>query len=306
MPSTARNKVVAAVQAAPVFLDKRATVEKACELTAEAARNGAGLVVCPEAFVPAHPDWAWIVPAGRRALHDALYAELLENAVSVPDEATIALAEAARKSKIHVAVGVNERNTESTGKSLYNSILYIDADGKLLGKHRKLVPTGGERLGWASGDGTTLVSFDTSLGRLGGLICWENYMPLARTVMYSRGVELYVAPTWDQSESWLNAMRHIATEGGMYVVSCCMALPMTAIPDRYEFKGLYPAGKAWINKGRSVIVDPRGNVVAGPSEEKEEILYAEIDLAAVRAAKRMFDVAGHYARTDVFRFQVKE
>jgi len=306
MPSTPRNKVVAAVQAAPVFLDKRATVEKACELTAEAARNGAGLVVFPEAFVPAYPDWAWIVPAGRRALHDALYAELLENAVSVPDEATIALAEAARKSKIHVAVGVNERNTESTGKSLYNSILYIDADGKLLGKHRKLVPTGGERLVWASGDGTPLVSFDTSLGRLGGLICWENYMPLARTVMYSRGVELYVAPTWDQSESWLNAMRHIATEGGMHVVSCCMALPMTAIPDRYEFKGLYPAGKAWINKGRSVIVDPRGNVVAGPSEEKEEILYAEIDLAAVRAAKRMFDVAGHYARTDVFRFQVKE
>jgi nitrilase len=292
--------LVAAVQAAPIFLDREATIEKACDLITEAATGGARIVVFPEAFVPAYPDWVWALPGGKRALHDELYSELVASSVTIPDRATEKLADAAKKTKVYVAIGVNERNTEGSGASLYNTILYLGPTGEVLGRHRKLIPTGGERLVWAPGDGSTLVAFDTPYGKLGGLVCWENYMPLARSVLYAWGTQIYVALTWDQSETWLNAMRHIGHEGGMYVISCCTALPMDAIPDEYEFKKFYPEGREWVNRGNSCIVGPRGELLAGPVEAKEEILYAEVDLSRVLAAKRMFDVAGHYSRPDVF------
>ena len=296
--------LVAAVQAAPVFLDKKKTVEKACALIAEAARNGAQLVVFPETFISGYPDWVWVVPNSNRAVLDELYYLLIENAVTIPDAATRLLCQAAKAAGVNVVMGIHERNAEASGASLYNTLLYINTKGEILGRHRKLIPTGGERLIWAGGDGTTMKAFQTTVGKMGGLICWENYMPLARQAMYEQGVQIHVAPTWDSSENWLQSLRHIAREGGMFVIGCCTALRMSDIPDRYEFKKFYPEGKDWINPGNSCIIDPKGNYLAGPVKASEEILYAEIDYRLIAAAKRVFDAAGHYARPDVFRFSV--
>jgi nitrilase len=295
---------VAAAQHSSVFLDREASVAKACRLIAEAAARGAELLVFPEAFVPGYPDWVWTVPNSRGAVLNPLYQELLDNAISIPDESTEQLCEAARSAGILVAIGVNERNAEASGSSLFNTLLWISEDGEILGTHRKLMPTGGERTVWSQGDGRGLRSRDSAVGRIGGLLCWENYMPLARQALYQEGIEIHVAPTWDSSEPWLLAMRHIAREGGVFVVSCCQALRKDEIPDRYEFKELYPKDREWINAGNSCIVDPRGQLLAGPLSATQEILYAELDLSLVAAARRMFDPAGHYARPDVLRFSV--
>src|SRR5512133_3559486 len=185
----------AAAQFAPVFLNRQATLEKACDLMAEAARQEIKLLVFPEAFLPGYPDWVWNVPAGDGSMLYDLYAKLVENAIDVPGPETEQLCRAAKQSGVFTIIGVNERNQEASGGSLYNTMLYISGDGVLLGKHRKMVPTGGERLVWASGDGSTLEAYDTSLGKLGGLVCWENYMPLARYTLYAWGVQIYLAPT---------------------------------------------------------------------------------------------------------------
>ena len=293
---------VAAAQAAPYFLDREKTVEKACSLIAQAGKKKAKLIVFPEAFISGYPDWVWVVPNGNSVLLDKLYTELVNNAISIPDGSTQQLCQVAKEAGIFVAIGVHEKNTESSGASLYNTILYINDQGEILGKHRKLIPTGGERLIWGQGDGSTLPAFDTSIGKLGGLLCWENFMPLARQSMYVQGVQIHVAPTWDSSENWLLSMRHIAREGGMYVIGVCSAVKMDDIPGKYEFKKLYSGNRQWINPGNSCIINPRGEFIAGPLPEKEEILYAEIDLKQIPAAKRMFDVTGHYARPDVFKY----
>ena len=183
---------------------------------------------------------------------------------------------------------------------------YINDQGVIIGKHRKLIPTGGERLVLGQGDGSTLSASDTPFGKLGGLLCWENYMPLARQAMYSAGVEVYVVPTWDSSENWLLSMRHIAREGGMFVINVCQAVRMDDIPDQYEFKQLYSGDREWVNSGNSCIINPRGEIIAGPSQNEQEILYAEIDLSLITKSKRMFDVAGHYARPDVFKYEINK
>jgi nitrilase len=296
--------VIAAVQATPVFMDLHATIEKACDLIVEAGKNGANLVVFPEAFVPGYPDWVWVVPGYEGSLLGELYAELVDNAVSLQDNALSLLCKAAKKAKLHVAIGVNEVNQVESNSSLYNSLIYIDSNGELLGVHRKLVPTSGERTVWAAGDGSTMEVYDTPFGRLGGLICWENYMPLARYTMYARGTQIYVAPTWDRGDQWLASMRHIAKEGGCYVISCCMALHIDDIPEQFGFKSMYPEETNWINTGDSCIVSPSGKIIAGPVSEKEEILYTEVDIRRIRSVKRMLDVAGHYARPDIFKFSV--
>lgn len=296
--------IVAAAQAAPVFLDRKATLEKACDLIATASQNGAKLVVFPEAFIPAYPDWVWVVPGGRKDVLDELYAELVENSVSIPDDTTNRLCQAAKKAKIHVVMGLNERNQDASNASLYNSLLYIDASGSILGTHRKLVPTAGERTVWTGGDGSTLDAYDTPLGVLGGLICWENYMPLARQAMYAWGTQIYVAPTWDSGDMWSATLRHIAKEGGMFVIGCCMPLHIRDLPERFGLKEFYPEGTEWINSGQSCIVNPRGQIVVGPVDGREDLLYAEVELEMTLASKRMLDVAGHYARPDVFKFVV--
>lgn len=291
---------VAAVQAAPVFLNREATIDKACALIGEAGRAGARLVAFPEAFVPAYPDWVWAVPPGESGMLGELYAELLANAVTIPSPATDRLCEAARLAQAYVVIGVSERNSEASNASLYNTLLYIDPQGAIMGKHRKLVPTGGERLVWAQGDGSTLAVYDTPLGSLGGLICWENYMPLARFALYARGVQLYAAPTWDRGEPWTSTLRHIAKEGRTFVVGCCSPVRRDDVPDAFGFKAAHLPEMDWINPGGSCIVDVDGRFLAGPVTEREEILYADLDMGALRGSRFQLDVAGHYARPDIF------
>ncbi len=295
---------VAVVQAAPVFLNREATTAKACELIAAAGRAGARVIAFPEAFIPAYPDWVWAVPAGEGGMLADLYATLLDQAVTIPSATTDALGKAAKQAGAYVVVGINERNVEGSGGSLYNTLLYIGPDGRILGKHRKLIPTGGERLIWAQGDGSTLGVHETPFGKLGGLTCWENYMPLARYTVYAQGVELYVAATWDRGEPWLSTLRHIAKEGRVYVLGCCMALRKDQLPDGPLKERFYAGVGEWINTGDSAIVNPEGEIVAGPAHEKEEILYAEVDPRQLRGPKWMLDVAGHYARPDIFELIV--
>lgn len=297
---------IAAAQLTPVFLNKVKTVEKACDAIQEAGENGAEVIVFPEAFISGYPDWVWLIPNSKGAQLNELYIQLVDNAISIPDNATDKLCKAAKSASINVVMGMHERNTEHSNASLYNSLLFISDEGSILGKHRKLIPTGGERLIWAQGDGTTLKSYQTSAGKIGGLICWENFMPLARNAMYEAGTQILASPTWDKSPNWLQSMQHIAREGGLFVISSCMTLKMDDIPDSYEFKQLYPEGREWINTGNSVIIGPNGKVLAGPLEAEEGIIYADIDLNQIIAAKRMFDAVGHYARPDVFNFGLKK
>jgi nitrilase len=302
-PNTAFR--IAAVQAAPIFLNREATVEKACTLISEAGRQEARLIVFPESFIPAYPDWVWAVPPGREKILNQLYAELLAQAVEIPSAATERLGQAAKRARAYVAMGVTERDTEGSGASLYNTLIYFDPQGNILGKHRKLVPTGGERLVWAQGDGSTLQVYDTPYGKIGGLICWENYMPLARYTMYAWGTQIYIAATWDRGEPWLSTLRHIAKEGRVYVVGCCIAMRRDDIPDQFEFKQkFYSPEREWINVGDSAIVSPEGDFIAGPVRMKEEILIAEVDPQQMRGPKWILDVAGHYARPDVFELTV--
>jgi nitrilase len=293
---------IAAVQAAPVFLDRDATIDRVCARIAEAAAAGAKLVVFPESFVPGYPDWVWTVAAGRSAILGALHAKLLANAVTIPSDATRRIGEAAREAGVVVAVGVTERNDEASGATMFNTLLFVDDAGQILGRHRKLVPTGGERLVYAPGDATGLRAYETSIGRVGGLICWENYMPLARYALYAGGVQLYVAPTWDHGDGWLATLRHIAREGRAFVIGCCMAMRVADMPP--DLAKLYPSDREWVNPGGSAIVAPDGKVIAGPIERCEEILYAEVDLDAAQAAKWDLDIGGHYARPDVFDLRV--
>lgn len=297
---------VAAAQVAPVYLNKGKTVEKARKIIKEAAENGAKLIVFPEAFIPGYPDWVWLIPNSKGADLNKLFVELVENSVSVPDNSTELLCKTAKENNINVVIGMNERNSESSNSSIFNTMLFIDDQGEIIGKHRKLMPTGGERLIWAQGDGSDLKSYQTSAGKLGGLICWENYMPLARTAMYESGMQILAAPTWDKSPNWQSSMQYIAREGGVFVISVCMAFSMEDLPDRFDFKKLYPEGRGWINQGNSLIIAPNGKILAGPLEAEEGILYADIDLNDIIAAKRMFDAVGHYSRRDVFKFEVKQ
>jgi nitrilase len=296
---------IAAVQASAVFLDLERTLDKACALIAEAGKNGATLAVFPEAFVSGYPLWAWLVPPGRTAeLRDA-YASLHASAIAVPSPATDRLGRAAKDAGVTVAIGINERNAEASGGTLYNTLLYIGAGGAILGKHRKLVPTGGERLVWGRGDGSDLEVYTLPFARVGGLICWENYMPLARYALAAWGAEIHVAPTWDRGEPWISTMRHIAKEGRAFVVGCCQAVRKDDIPDALAFKSKYLAdAHAWLNPGGSVIVDPDGKIVAGPANECETILYADVRQDQLIGPKWQLDIAGHYARPDVFELRV--
>jgi nitrilase len=248
----------------------------------------------------------WHVPAGHTHPLRELYAELVAQSVVVPSDATARLCAAARAAGAAVVMGVNECNAEASGSTLYNSLLFIDVEGRLVGRHRKLVPTAGERLVHAQGDGSTLDVHDLGVGRVGGLVCWENYMPLARYALYAWGAELHVAPTWDRGEPWLSTLRHVAKEGRVYVIGCCSAMRRDDVPDRYAFKARYlPADADWLNPGDSAIVDPDGKFLAGPVRNAEEILYAEVDPRQLRGPRWQLDVAGHYGRPDVFELTVR-
>ena len=293
---------VAAVQGTPVFLDRDATVDKSIGFIKEAAADGAGLIVFPEAFVAGYPDWVWRRTPWNDGPSD-WWTRLHDQAVVVGSPATDALADAAREASAHVVVGVNERDPH--GGSIYNSLLFFGSDGSLLGRHRKLMPTGGERLVWAMGDGSTLRTYDTPFGRLGGLVCWENYMPLARAALFADGIDVYVAPSWDNSDEWVPTLRHIAKEGGCWVIGVTPCLRGSdvpaAIPGRDE---IYGGDDDWMSKGNTTVVAPGGSVVAGPLIGEEGIVYAELDRGAVTRQKLQFDAVGHYARPDVLRLSV--
>jgi nitrilase len=306
-PSSPRTKpyLAAAVQAAAVFIDGEASLEKACDLIAQAGVNGAKLVVLPEAMIPAYPAWVWTLPLSRRPEVIALHRELVENAVDVPGPVTERLGKAARAAGAWVAIGVDERDARHSRSTLYNTLLVFDDQGALVEHRRKLMPTGGERMVWAAGEPVAPRVHETPLGRLGGLLCWENYMPLARFSLYEQGAEVHVAPTWDASDQWIASMRHVAREGRMYVIGVCQAVHRDAIPDRYKFKDTIPLERKWINPGNSLIVDPEGSVIAGPLAEREDILYAEIDPGRAAGSRWIFDAAGHYNRPDLFEFSVR-
>lgn len=295
---------VAAVQASPVFLDRDATVEKAARLIEKAAGDGAGLIVFPETFVPTYPDWVWRTTpfSGQSA---ELFARLLDQSVVVPSPATEALGEAAARASAYVSIGVNERDAD--GSTLYNTQLYFTPDGSLAAKHRKLVPTGGERLVWGMGDGSTLDIIETPFGRLGGLTCWENYMPLARAALYAQGIDIYLAPTWDNSDVWVASMQHIAKEGRMFVVGVNFCIRGSDVPaDIPHRDDLYGGDDDWLSRGNSVIVGPHGNVLAGPLVGEEGIITAELDASEARAARHQFDPVGHYARPEVLQLRVNK
>jgi nitrilase len=300
------NYKIAAVQAAPVYMDRDATVEKACRLMAEAAQSGARLVVFTEAFIPAYPDWIWMIPPGQMSLNQQLYGELLEQSVVIPGPATDRLCQAAREAGVYVVIGVNERNIEGSGGTLFNTLVYIDPDGNLLGRHQKLVPTAPERTVWAYGDPSTLDVYSTSLGKIGGLICHENYMPLVRYSLYARGIELYFAPTYDESDAWHSTLRHIGREGRVYVVGCSMVLRKEdVLAHSPQLQPYYTTVGEWINTGNSMIADPAGNIIAGPLSKEEGIIYADVDLKMLRGSKWNLDVAGHYARPDAFHLTIR-
>lgn len=296
---------IAAIQASSVFLDRDATIEKACTLIGEAAEGGASLAVFPEAFIPGYPLWVWFVPPGHTHPLRALYSELHANSVRVTGGDMARISEAAADHGITVAIGVNERNSESSDSTLYNTLLYIGSDGKLLGRHRKLIPTAGERLVWGQGAEGDLEVFDTPVGRLSGLLCWENYMPLARYSLTARGQQIHVAPTWDRGEPWISSMRHVAKEGRCFAVSACQAFHMDDIPDSLELKTKYLGDlEGWLNPGLSLIVDPDGKIVAGPMDSEEGILYADVERHQLVGPRWQLDVAGHYSRPDIFELRM--
>jgi nitrilase len=299
----ARIVRVAALQASPVFLDLEASVDKACSLIEQAGRSGVRLAVLPEAFLSGYPVWLQQLPPGdrQRNLRD-LYAEMARNAVDLHGPALRAIGQTARAAGTFVVVGATERNTEASGGSLYNTLFYISDSGEVIGRHRKLVPTNSERLVWTPGDGAGIEALPTAVGRIGGLVCWENYMPLARFALYATGVEIYVAPTWSDSQTWLATLQHIAFEGNCYVIGCGQPMRLSDIPDRYDFKRLLAeSGRGeWVRSGNSAVFGPGGVLLAGPLQHEEGMVSADIDLDALAAARASFDVAGHYARPDVF------
>ena len=297
---------IAIIQQAPVLLDREATLGKAVTAIDEAARAGAQLVVFPEAFVPGYPAWIWrLRPGGDMALTEQLHARLRASAVDLGGDHLAPLRQASRQHAVTVVCGVNECDAEFSRGTLYNTVIVIGPDGALLNRHRKVMPSGPERMVWGFGDATGLKTVDTPCGRLGALICWENYMPLARCALYAQGVEIYIAPTYDSGARSLATMQHIAREGGCWVLGSGCAFQARDLPDTLPGKAqLFPNADEWVNPGDSVVVAPGGKVVAGPLHEALGILYADIELERVGMARRNLDVVGHYARPDLFQLHV--
>lgn len=297
---------VAIIQRPPVLLDQRATLERAVAAVGEAAAAGATLVVLPESFIPGYPVWIWRLAAGKDgALMGQLHALLQAQAVDLAAGDLQPLCEAARQRAVTVVCGLCEVERATGGGTLYNSVVVIGPDGRLLNRHRKLMPTNPERMVHGFGDASGLRAVDTPAGRIGTLICWENYMPLARYALYAQGVQLHVAPTYDCGDGWISTLRHIALEGRCWVLGSGVALRGSDIPDHVPGRAqLFPDPDEWINPGDSAVVDPQGRLVARPMRCETGILYAEIDTTRVAPARRALDVSRHYARPDIFQIRV--
>jgi nitrilase len=296
---------VACVQAEPVILDRDATIEKLAGLAAEVAGKGARLAVFPEAFVPAYPSstWAKALAGWEEDGAKEAFAALARESVEIPGPAERRLGEIAREHELWLVTGVTERDPGRPG-TLYNTLLYHGPDGALALKHRKLVPTNHERLIWGPGDGGGLQALETPIGRLGGLICWENYMPLARFALYESGVELYIAPTADDGDPWQSTLVHIARESRAFVISPSHFQRASSYPDDFPLRRLLE-GLDVIGRGGSAILAPDGSYLAGPLRDEEGVLYAELDPVRLDEERQRFDPAGHYHRPDVLKFELR-
>jgi nitrilase len=301
--SPTKSFKVAVVQASSVVFDRERTLEKLSGLAAQAAQKGARLVLFPEAFVSGYPrglDFGAVV-GSRTDEGREDFRRYWESSVDVPGPAVDYLARAARNNAIYLVVGVVERDAGT----LYCTVLFFAPDGTLLGKHRKIMPTGSERLVWGFGDGSTLPVYETELGKVGAVICWENYLPLLRASMYAKGIEIYCAPTADARDSWLATVRHIAVEGRCFVLSCNQFNLRSDFPA--DYRSIYGENPdAIVCRGGSCIVDPFGEFLAGPNTESEAILVADVDQAQIVRGKYDLDVVGHYARPDIFQLHVDQ
>lgn len=299
-------KKIAIVQAPPVFLNLDQTIEKTCEYINEAAQNGADLVMFPEAYIPGYPSWVWrLKPGGDMGKCKDFHHLLFENSINLFQNGLVKIQDAAKKNNITLAIGFHEINGEASGATLYNSYAVIGPDGKILNVHRKLIPTNPERMVWGWGDASGLNVVDTPAGRIGTLICWENYMPLSRYSLYAQGVEVYLAPTWDCGEGWQATLRHIAREGGCWVAGTSTAIQCSDIPDSFPHKQeVFPDPEDWMSVGDAVLYEPFGAAIAGPMSKEKGILYSDYDLGAVIDAKRSLDIGGHYSRPDIFELTV--
>ncbi len=293
---------VCLIQESPVFFDKERTLDKVELLSKKYAKQGCQLIVFPESFIPGYPrGFSFGANIGRRTNEGkALYSEYHKNSVDLESDDLKRLEDLAKSENIYLVIGITEK--QNTNGSLFCSMLYISPTDGLLGVHRKIKPTGTERVIWSEADGESLVSFETKIGKLGGLICWENYMPFARMSMYKKGVEIYIAPTADSREEWTSTMQHIALEGRCFVLGCNQFFTKSMYPEKY--KALVEDETENICPGGSVIVSPLGKIIAGPLFNKAGALIAEIDLEDIHMSKLDFDVVGHYSRDDIFKFNV--
>ena len=296
---------VAVIPKPPVLLDRDKSIAQAVRSIDEAAGAGAQLLVFPEAYIAGYPIWVWrLKPGGDMALSSELHARLRRNAVDLNGEDLRPLQDAASRHAVTVVIGMNEIDSRYSGTTLFNTVVIIGPDGTLLNRHRKLMPTNPERMVWGMGDGSGLKVVDTPAGRLGALICWESYMPLARYALYAQGLEIFVNPTWDNGEACLVTLRHIAREAGCWVIGTATALQGCDLPEDFPERDRLYKPDEWINDGDAVVINPVGTVIAGPLHREKGILFAEIDVEAARRARRSLDVCGHYARPDVFSLSV--
>lgn len=297
---------LAIVQKPPVFLDKHETIKAAVATIEEAVANDAELIVFTEAFIPGYPTWVWrLRPGGDWNLSEELHERLLNNAVVMESDDLEPLYETAKKNKVTIVCGIEERDSKLSQSTIYNSVIVIGPDGTLLNKHRKLMPTNPERMVWGFGDASGLKVVDTPSGRVGTLLCWENYMPLARYALYSQGVEIYIAPTYDSGDGWIGTLQHIAREGCCWVIGCGNLMRGSDIPHDFpEKENLYPDADEWVNPGDSLVIAPGGEIVAGPMRKEAGILYCDVNRDKVAIAKRALDVTGHYSRPDIFQLHV--
>ena len=290
---------VACAQVEPVLFDRAATIDRIAEVAAEVAANGAKLVLFPETFIPVYPSNRWVRFLAGGQDTKSVFAKLARESLEVPGPDSDRIGEIARENGLWLAVGANE--LDPGNGTIYNALLLYGPDGALALRHRKLVPTNHERLVWGQGDGSGLQAVETALGRVGGLICWENFMPLARFSLYESGVEIYLAPTAEDSEQWHDSMKHIARESRAFVLSCCVYQRASSYPDDVQLA----EGDELVGRGGSAILGPDGAYLAGPLWDEEGILYAELDPQRLYEERQRFAPAGHYHRPDVFRLKVR-
>ncbi|MDZ7852099.1 MAG: carbon-nitrogen hydrolase family protein [Halomonas sp.] len=297
---------IAIVQEPPVFLDRERTIERAVEQVKKAADQGAELVVFSETYIPGYPAWIWrLKPGGDWGLSEQLHGRLLDNAVQLESAQLNPLLEVAREMQVTIVCGIEARDEDASRATLYSAVLTIGPEGRVQNCHRKLMPTNPERMVWGFGDARGLKVIDTPVGRVGALMCWENFMPLARYALYAQGIDIYIAPTYDSGEKWIRSLQHIAREGGCWVLGAGVVLHRKDLPaDFPEIERLYPDKDEWINQGDSVVISPTGDIVAGPLHQETGLLLADIDTRQVAAARRSLDIVGHYSRPDIFTLQV--